>query len=79
MDNCCPHVNATENITLTNVTVKFLKPNLTSVLQPCDARIIRSFKSQYRKPFLELADGCIAGKIQDMNENISKILNFIIK
>ena len=36
-----------------NITVKFLPPNSTSILQPADAGIIRSFKAQYRKPFVQ--------------------------
>ena len=37
----------------TNITVKFLPPNSTSNLQPADAGIIRSFKAQYRKLFVQ--------------------------
>ena len=37
----------------TNIAVKFLPPNSTSILQPADAGIIRSFKAQYRKLFVQ--------------------------
>ena len=34
---------------LTNITIRFFAPNMISVIQPCDAGIIASFKAQYRK------------------------------
>ena len=33
-----------KNVNLTNVTVHFLPPNTTAHLQPCDVKIINSFK-----------------------------------
>jgi len=51
VDNAGGH-NLTEkwmNDNLTCVKVYYLPPNTTSVLQPCDAGIIRSFKAKYRK------------------------------
>ena len=53
LDNCSAHVLASRKTTLSNVKIIFIRPNLTSVLQPCDAGIIRSFKAIYRKVFLE--------------------------
>ena len=41
-----------ETTYLTNITIKYLPPNTTSHLQPCDQGIINSFKSQYRKLYL---------------------------
>lgn len=38
---------------LTNITLHFLPPRTTSALQPCDAGIIRSFKAQYRRMFIQ--------------------------
>jgi hypothetical protein len=35
-----------------NITMKFLPPNTTSIIQPCDQGVINSFKSQYRKRML---------------------------
>jgi hypothetical protein len=49
MDNC-PAYPKVEN--LSNVTVKFLPPNVTSVLQPLDQGIIKNFKALCRKLLL---------------------------
>lgn len=43
VDNAPVHIT-NENTQLTNVTLRFLPPNTTSHLQPCDAGIINSFK-----------------------------------
>ena len=45
MDNASSH----KELDLSNIKVIFLTPNLTSVLQPMDAGIIKSFKSHYKK------------------------------
>ena len=45
MDNAPSH----HFIELSHIKLIFLPPNMTSVFQPCDAGIIKSFKSQYRK------------------------------
>lgn len=45
VDNASSHVQ----IDLSHVKISFLPPNMTSVLQPMDAGIIRSFKSHYKK------------------------------
>lgn len=46
VDNCPAHCKI-EN--LTNINLMFLPPNVTSVLQPMDQGIIRSFKCHFRK------------------------------
>jgi|GraSoiStandDraft_46_1057282.scaffolds.fasta_scaffold33298_2 hypothetical protein len=52
LDNATVHKIIPENEP-TNITVKFLPPNTTSILQPADAGIIHSFKAQYRKLFIQ--------------------------
>jgi len=51
VDNAPTHA-LYETTYLTNITIKYLPPNTTSHLQPCDQGIINSFKSQYRKLYL---------------------------
>lgn len=46
VDNCPAHP---ELPNLTNITLVFLPPNATSILQPMDQGIIRSFKNYYRR------------------------------
>jgi hypothetical protein len=38
---------------LSNITIIFLLPNVTNVVQPLDQGIIASFKVQYKKKLLE--------------------------
>jgi len=45
VDNCSAH---TQVDGLKSITVKFLPPNTTSVLQPCDMGIIRTLKAYFR-------------------------------
>ena len=45
IDNCSAH----PDVKASNVLVKFLPPNTTSKLQPCDAGIIQTVKMNYRK------------------------------
>ncbi|KAK7094233.1 hypothetical protein V1264_007882 [Littorina saxatilis] len=48
VDNCSAHCH----VQLSNIKLKFLPPNTTSKLQPCDAGVISIFKSHYRKRLL---------------------------
>jgi hypothetical protein len=48
------------NVVLRNTRIFYLPPNMTSVVQPCDAGIIRTFKAYYKKGFNNLLlDGYI--------------------
>merc|ERR1712110_939185 len=49
VDNCPAHPNIEG---LTNVELKFLPPNTTSVIQPCDQGIIQNLKKIYRRSIL---------------------------
>ena len=48
LDNAPVHLN---DIALLNIELLFLPKNTTSLLQPCDQGIIRSFKAKYRSNF----------------------------
>ena len=50
LDNCTAHPPVIDG--LTNITMKFLPPNTTSVLQPMDQGIIHSLKRHYRQALL---------------------------
>lgn len=50
LDNAPSHI--VTGVRLKNTTVKFLAPNTTSRIQPCDAGIIASFKAHYRRKFV---------------------------
>ena len=39
------------NISLTNIELVYLPPNMTTHLQPMDAGIIHSFKAKYKQEF----------------------------
>jgi hypothetical protein len=58
LDNCPGHIPlekfAKMKMVLRNTRVFYLSPNMTSTIQPCDARIIRTFKAYYRKRFNNL-------------------------
>ncbi|XP_042899743.2 tigger transposable element-derived protein 4-like [Parasteatoda tepidariorum] len=49
IDNCSAHPEITG---LTNIRIEFLPPNSTSVIQPMDQGIIRSFKCHFRKQLI---------------------------
>lgn len=52
MDNASCHGLVHEK-TYSRLNVRFLPPNMTSILQPCDAGIIRCFKAHYRRMFVQ--------------------------
>ena len=47
-DNCSAHPDVNAMIS-ENVTVKYLPPNCTFLIQPMDQEVIQSFKCHYRK------------------------------
>jgi len=64
VDNCTAHTNSS---LLKNIKVIFLPANTTSLIQPCDQGIIRTFKAHYRR---EIRAGIVAelDDIQDQSE-----------
>ncbi len=58
LDNCPGHITlekfAEMNVVLRNTRVFYLPLNMTLAVQPCDARIIRTFKAYYKKRFNNL-------------------------
>jgi hypothetical protein len=62
LDNSSSHVVSSAKVSkccgfstleLSNMTLVFLPPNVTSVVQPWDQGIITSFKIQYKKKLLQ--------------------------
>ena len=50
LDNCSAHPSEKVLISLDGtITVKFLPPNVTAILQPTDQGVIQSIKRVYRK------------------------------
>jgi DDE superfamily endonuclease len=67
VDNCPAHTDGS-SLGLKNLKIEFLPPNTTSQIQPCDAGIIRTFKSYYRNALVtkwirELNDGQAINKL----------------
>jgi hypothetical protein len=62
LDNCSAHPQGLQK---DNVTVLFLPPNTTSLIQPMDQGIIRNLKSKYRVQFLRQM---IAMNPSDLNQ-----------
>lgn len=77
VDNAAGH-NLDDDFKMSNVEIKYLPPNSTSILQPCDAGIIRSFKCFYKINFL---NKCVqnlehgAAYVSDVKEAIYMIRN----
>jgi hypothetical protein len=80
VDNAPTHA-LYETTYLTNITIKYLPPNTTSHLQPCDQGIINSFKSQYRKLYLrnrvKAFDKFREFGIEPVEININKCIKYV--
>lgn len=61
VDNAACH-NTTE--TFSNLKLHYIPPNCTSVLQPCDQGVIRSFKATYRRMLLQHTVDAITDKFE---------------
>ncbi len=61
MDNAGCHLPIAENV-YSNVTIKFLPPNMTCHIQPLDAGIINCLKVFYRKFVVEVCTLPLASK-----------------
>ncbi|XP_060177758.1 uncharacterized protein LOC132607691 [Lycium barbarum] len=53
MDNATPHDIEEYEDLLTHIKVHYLRPNMTSHLQPADAGIIANFKVKYKSRFIK--------------------------
>ena len=62
LDNSSSHVisfakvgksHGFSTLELSNMILVFLPPNLTSIIQPLDQRLIASFKTRYKKKLLQ--------------------------
>jgi transcription initiation factor IIE alpha subunit len=53
IDNCSAHLLDYDNLELKYLTVYFFPPNTTGSLQPCDAGIIKTFKTYYKSSYIE--------------------------
>jgi hypothetical protein len=77
LDNCPGHIPlekfAKMNVILCNTRVFYLSPNMTSAVQLCDVRIIRTFEAYYKKRFNNLLLDAYENNIDSL-EKIS-ILN----
>src|SRR5438128_2854344 len=68
LDNAACHKIPSQ---LTNITLHFLPARTTAILQPCDAGVIWSFKSQYKKMFIQSRIDAYDKSIAD-DTNINK-------
>lgn len=78
IDSCPSHAA----VDLSNVKIQMLPPNTTARLQPCDAGIIRAYKLQYRRTFLQQilfkADSDETATATEISKSVS-LLNAIIQ
>lgn len=73
VDNCTAH----PKLNLTNINLVFFPPNCTSVLQPMDQGVIRSFKCHYRKQLLKKIIVCM-DTAQPVNVTILDAIQYLV-
>jgi len=82
MDNYIAHIplmQLASVVTLRNTTVFYLPPNTTSKIQPCDARIIRSFKAYYQHRFNHLLIQRLQDKVADPEKiDVLKAMHIVV-
>ncbi len=80
VDNCSAHKTINyDELKLKNLNIKFLPPNTTSHLQPCDAGIIQNFKVNYRKQLLKLIINSYETTQKEQTIPFSEVMKFISK
>jgi len=76
VDNCPAHPHCLDQ-TLSNVKIVFLPKNSTSVLQPMDQGIIRSFKCKYRTQLIShIINEVKDKKADDMKVDVLMVMNW---
>jgi hypothetical protein len=68
MDNFSGHIpfdQLPNHIQLKNTTVFYLPLDVTSKIQPCDARIIHNFKAYYCRRFNRILLQCLEDNVAD--------------
>uniref|UniRef100_A0A1B6G5E8 HTH CENPB-type domain-containing protein n=1 Tax=Cuerna arida TaxID=1464854 RepID=A0A1B6G5E8_9HEMI len=73
VDNCAAH----PKLNLTNINLVFFPANCTSVLQPMDQGVIRSFKCNYRKQLLKKIIVCM-DTAQPVNVTILDAIQYLV-
>lgn len=67
LDNCSSHFN----IPLSNIRLLFIPPNTSSIIQPLDAGIIKTFKDNYRNKLLMMMLGDLNGGFSEKYKKIN--------
>ena len=76
VDNCSGHL--IEKRHFSNVRKELLPPNTTSELQPCDAGIIASLKSHYRRQLIDSLVSALDNYREFKTPNLKDALNMLV-
>ena len=80
LDNCPAHTKLKNTRRLSNTEVFYLPPNTTSKLQPCDARVNRSFKAYYRRNFhQQLLESIENGIVDPVKVDMVEVIKMCIE